>query len=577
MACNPCDPKINEKDLVIDINIADIRSWDLNELLKVKSLKRWGGSITDDLNLYDYGLTAYDYALVDEMYSGTTIPMENNKFQMDRIGYIDLSGNTSYETYEVIPVSDEQIGNYFSLEGGWLQGFYKLEGFDYELLPTRFQKGVSIGTWVKLSGDTFSQIENNNDGFFLHLGVRAENKYAVGVTDEKTVYTSKHNYLTTEENYIPNPSREDFEKGIYENVIGFRFDEEGRIGYRRLNINGAIEEEYSDKTICINTEPFSSVTGTDGWAYISIDFKPYTTLEDAKNKCDSRLGDLTFYLNGRTFHTFKNFREFFFSGFDEDIEKQNVVPYTLSWGGGSFGLRHSYHWKERSVEFLGKTDDGQLYLSGNTTNTDNIQLNYESALLYEDKPSIEANVLNPHSNTFEIELLSGKTLLPYREYEISVAILDEGIFNFSGSTTNNALIGIIPVGFDFETLSETIYRHPFDATHSWFIVKRRFKTFLKEPVEMKVKIVGITQSELNSQGKLFLSDLRYVASDIEEQDPRKKNLRIGRLYGGKTHIGIQRLRVYNRSINAAEHLNNFVIDGKRFGFRNVRGGRVIYV
>ena len=54
-----------------------------------------------------------------------------------------------------------------------------------------------------------------------------------------------------------------------------------------------------------------------------------------------RLGDLIFYINGKRFMKIENFEEVIPRELDEEKEKQVGVPFNISWGGGTFGLRES--------------------------------------------------------------------------------------------------------------------------------------------------------------------------------------------------------------------------------------------
>ena len=54
-----------------------------------------------------------------------------------------------------------------------------------------------------------------------------------------------------------------------------------------------------------------------------------------------RLGDLIFYVNGKRFMKIENFEEIIPRELDEEKEKQIGVPFNISWGGGTFGLRES--------------------------------------------------------------------------------------------------------------------------------------------------------------------------------------------------------------------------------------------
>jgi hypothetical protein len=56
---------------------------------------------------------------------------------------------------------------------------------------------------------------------------------------------------------------------------------------------------------------------------------------------DYRLGKLKFFVNGKLFMTVENFEEIIPRELNEVKEKQIGVPFNISWGGGTFGLRES--------------------------------------------------------------------------------------------------------------------------------------------------------------------------------------------------------------------------------------------
>ena len=347
-------------------------------------------------------------------------------------GYTYVTGNTTGYTYipiyDIIPVIDSNVGNYFKLNGGYLEGFFQLEGYNYQIIPHRFINGITIETILSLSDTTYNNITGNTDGFFYYMGTRAEDKYNTLFSGDTSYLTSEGHTLThdgnpfnfvyenlykenrrlkiTEKlNPLPNsdllslkysfikesvqinyknstlingidfivtpnnhiclfkkiPCHEyieiiystnsidnleniyltdncfnplSLEENVYDNVIGFRISEDRRLGYRYLGANGDIVEEYSKKRITIT-----------GWTQIDIVFRPYEKIDDPDllDCFHRREGDLIIYLNSIEFTRFKNFSEFYFYGLNNQREKQIGVPYSIAWGGGSFGLKHSYH------------------------------------------------------------------------------------------------------------------------------------------------------------------------------------------------------------------------------------------
>lgn len=108
----------------------------------------------------DVGLTGIDNGLVDQM-TGETLNYTNGFFTDDRkfdrlyvdrrMKFIQVTGNTrsnlkfsgiSAQTlYEILSVTGTTTGRYEELYGGLYQGFYKLFGYDYDILPERMDLG----------------------------------------------------------------------------------------------------------------------------------------------------------------------------------------------------------------------------------------------------------------------------------------------------------------------------------------------------------------------------------------------------------------------------------------------------
>ena len=97
-----------------------------------------------------------------------TIPTVSNfnklhfgkKFKMSQVkayGMPPPPGSTlTYYTDTSIMNANDSSGYYQELRGGFYQGFYKLQGYDYQVLPTRPNKGWTFSTYLKVNtiGDT---------------------------------------------------------------------------------------------------------------------------------------------------------------------------------------------------------------------------------------------------------------------------------------------------------------------------------------------------------------------------------------------------------------------------------------
>jgi hypothetical protein len=154
----------------------------------------------------DIGLTGIDNGLVTQI-EGQTLNFTNglftdavkfNRMYYDRrMKFIQpttnvpfnnkFSGIPQYTAYEMVTKNAPDVGRYVELYGGFYQGFYKLFGYDYEILPERMKKGWSVEMILKPrfideyqpkpGYTTLNQIYPNNKNTFFYLGARAENKF----------------------------------------------------------------------------------------------------------------------------------------------------------------------------------------------------------------------------------------------------------------------------------------------------------------------------------------------------------------------------------------------------------------
>ena len=352
-------------NLVVQIDLTNFNSWNLNNNLVINSINKWDSAISDDLNLPDFGLTAFDNGRIDSMLSGLTLTKNDIYLNLYRVGAYSETGNAiSYDNYSIIPYTGTSVGTYFNLNGGYFQGFFKLFDYNYEILPPRNNNGITIETLVELLPDS--------SGIFYAMGLRAEDKYSPLFSGETSIisgtsylygnkqtgYTYSYTGITTSEgNYLVSNNYDmvhlsSFKKpenstiiidnkvvqldNLSNNLISFEITPDKRIGYKYIDENGNINQNSSPKQL-------SKI----GWTLIDVVFNPYNIINnyvDSNYQCyPRRTGDLIFYINGRVFWKITDFEEFYFNEISNDKEKQIGVPFNISWGGGSFGLENSYH------------------------------------------------------------------------------------------------------------------------------------------------------------------------------------------------------------------------------------------
>ena len=161
--------------------------------------------------IYNINLTGIDNGLFTGMTSAQTISIYEDipsdttfcaqtydkRFKMHQV---TASTYSPHDISYTISSATDTSGYYQELDGGFYQGFWKLYGYPYEILPTRPACGWSMETFLKFraTGTTspssastcFSTVKNdctgtqtlndiyyNNSGFFYYQGTRAENKF----------------------------------------------------------------------------------------------------------------------------------------------------------------------------------------------------------------------------------------------------------------------------------------------------------------------------------------------------------------------------------------------------------------
>jgi hypothetical protein len=202
----------DEYELLIDLTPT-------NSGENLENIIQWGNTTVGDLNsIKHFGLTGLDNGLIP--YTGEyedtigVLPELQNRFTLKKVdGYssdLDIDYSVSVDESNVI-----------NLQGGFYQGFYKLDGYDYQVLPERYNKGWTLSVDLMREAEVNPSTSLNyyaslqgydTKGFFFYTGTRAENKYwNQFVPDETYSGTTEASYegitvqTTTEEVIIPLP------------------------------------------------------------------------------------------------------------------------------------------------------------------------------------------------------------------------------------------------------------------------------------------------------------------------------------------------------------------------------------
>ena len=161
----------------------------------ISSLISWTGATNTGYTFDTIGLTGIDNGLIPYVKdSGDTfnlgllsaltgntlvIPSGSTKLHLNKV-----SGSTTNYIYPIDTLNDFS-GDYAQFCGGFYQGYYKIDGSTYQVLPTRVNKGWVAEFWLKknesicsgYTGTTLNDSYPDNKGIFFYMGTRAENKF----------------------------------------------------------------------------------------------------------------------------------------------------------------------------------------------------------------------------------------------------------------------------------------------------------------------------------------------------------------------------------------------------------------
>jgi hypothetical protein len=164
----------------------------------IYSLTTWDKAINSGVTINHIGLTGIDNGLITfnktsgdtsnvallNALTGSTLSIQPNETRLMLHKVTGMTGDYIYPSQIEVDPNLPEVGEYLNLCGGFYQGFYKLDGYDYQVLPTRVPKAWVAEFWVRkregcvnISGTTLNDLYPDNKGFFFYMGTRAENKF----------------------------------------------------------------------------------------------------------------------------------------------------------------------------------------------------------------------------------------------------------------------------------------------------------------------------------------------------------------------------------------------------------------
>jgi hypothetical protein len=326
---------LTKDSIIFDFDISDSKCYDNNTGFSVTSLTFWEHYSLSDLSLTGYGQTMYDFGLTTSFTDTKTYTLKDRNLIFNRIGYNDPSGNTTYP--QITLITSSTSGNSFSLSGGYLTSFFKLPEYSFNLAPYRFPAALSIDTWLHTTQSTFDAISSYNDGFFLYLGTKAENKFNVKYSASTDAYT---NTASTFYNSGFTYDTSNYLNDIEYNAFGLKLNNDRTISLRYLTTSGLSKEIKTTNTV-----------PAVGWLNLTFTFKNCRKILSDCNDYDNSLldcvslreGNFKIFANGKLLFEQDCVDELFWlRDLNTTSDRQIGIPYTINWGGGSFGLKNSY-------------------------------------------------------------------------------------------------------------------------------------------------------------------------------------------------------------------------------------------
>ena len=200
------------------------------------------------------------------------------------------------------------------------------------LLFNKTKYGFTTENWVEgtdviLTGVTKNYNTNLNNNLFLLM-----NHSKNGLTTDSV---EKLESLGETKKYS-------LKKDIENNAFALKYNFDGSISYRYLIADCDSDEGFS----VVEERSFSGIVKPNEWNVVTVKFK---VLNGYVNECNTpssgRKMKIYIYINGYLKLVSKELPVFDFHELDDTFDKQEGVPFNISLGGGTQGLRESINFK----------------------------------------------------------------------------------------------------------------------------------------------------------------------------------------------------------------------------------------
>ena len=176
-------------------NLSEISMADFSDLNIVSgilySTTTWSGATNNGVEMNDIGLTGMDNGLISFKKDRITNEqfldlLLESQYTIDsgdtRLFLTPVTGNTQEYEYPLYLVETEDE-KYIACKGGFYQGFFKLLGHEYQVLPENIENewfmhfDIRPRSDYEIAENTINYLRAENKDIFFFMGTRAENKF----------------------------------------------------------------------------------------------------------------------------------------------------------------------------------------------------------------------------------------------------------------------------------------------------------------------------------------------------------------------------------------------------------------
>jgi hypothetical protein len=179
----------------------------------------WSGATNNGVEMNDIGFTGMDNGLISFKKDRITNEqflelLINSRYTIEsgdtRLFLTPVTGNTQMYNYPLYLIENEEE-KYIACKGGFYQGFFKLYGYDYNVLPHKIDNewvmhfDIRPRTDYEVDDMLVNYTHTDNDGIFFFMGTRAENKFwPFYKTNSDIINTFKNVNANSEDYFIDN-------------------------------------------------------------------------------------------------------------------------------------------------------------------------------------------------------------------------------------------------------------------------------------------------------------------------------------------------------------------------------------